>query len=72
MLTEMSAPWPTSATILRSPKYAFSDFVRKAEGLVREYFLSGDYPAFADQLYQLRTTTWNDWLVGRSFEFRVL
>jgi hypothetical protein len=67
LLTEYQAPWPTSATCLRSPKYVLSEYKDRLDFLIREYFRSGDFTELTDQLWQLRSETYNDSLVARVF-----
>lgn len=67
VLTDHAAPWPTSVTPMASPKWRLRDFELKADFLIQEFFLSGDYKEFVDQVRFLRSGAYNDVLVARAF-----
>lgn len=67
VLTDHAAPWPTSVTPLQSPKWRLRDFEQKADLLIGEFFLSGDYQEFTDQVRWLNCDVYADVLVARAF-----
>jgi hypothetical protein len=66
-LSEYSAPWPTSSTSMRSPKFSAQEYHKRLNRLLQEFFIAGDYPSFCEQLWQIRSETYNDTTVARIF-----
>lgn len=66
-LSEHSAPWPTCATSLMSPKHSLPEYSAKLGVLLREFFITADYEAFCDQAWGIRCETYNDVTVAAIF-----
>lgn len=62
-----AAPYPTCGTPLPSPKHPLPSFNEKLEMFMEEYYISGDYKEFVEQLLGLESESFEDILVSRCF-----
>jgi len=68
LMSEFSAPWPTSASSITHPLHDLKEFSTASEVLIREYLYSGDYEGFVHQIRELSSEAYHDVMVKQIVE----